>query len=201
MGVAERKLRHKEQVKAAILEEAWQIATTEGWQTLSIRKIADAIEYSIPVIYTHFENKEAILFEFTRKGFSILSEQLKEAKESRQESCQQLDAIAKAYFKFAFGNKAYYQLMFGLGMPPCETVSRVAEMKEFTDVIISVIQTAIKNSKNPDSDAFLKFHAYWSMLHGQVSLQMMNNNGTVSNDLKEKILEDSIASFIKALVS
>lgn len=79
MGIAERKLRHKEGIRIGILEAAWQLVITDGWQSLSIRKIADAIEYSIPVIYNHFENKEAILLEFTREGFEKLAEVLRNA--------------------------------------------------------------------------------------------------------------------------
>jgi AcrR family transcriptional regulator len=76
MGIAERKIRQKEEVRSSILKAAWRLVETEGWQALSIRKIADAIEYSAPVIYDHFENKEAILLEFTRRGFQQLNEQL-----------------------------------------------------------------------------------------------------------------------------
>ena len=69
MGIAERKQRQKGEVKASILQAAWQLVEKEGWQALSIRKIADAIEYSVPVIYDHFANKEAILYEFVKDGF------------------------------------------------------------------------------------------------------------------------------------
>lgn len=48
----------------------------EGWQSLSIRKIADAIEYSIPVIYDHFENKEAILHEMGKDGSGYCQKKL-----------------------------------------------------------------------------------------------------------------------------
>jgi AcrR family transcriptional regulator len=65
MGIAERKIRQKEEVRTSILSAAWKLVVQEGWQALSIRKIADAIEYSVPVIYDHFQNKEAILEEFT----------------------------------------------------------------------------------------------------------------------------------------
>jgi AcrR family transcriptional regulator len=47
----------------SILQAAFTLAKTEGWASLSMRKIADAIEYSAPVVYDYFENKEAILFE------------------------------------------------------------------------------------------------------------------------------------------
>ena len=61
MGITDRKLRQKEEVRTSILDTAWEIVVTEGWQSFSIRKVADAIEYSVPVIYSHFENKDAIL--------------------------------------------------------------------------------------------------------------------------------------------
>ena len=117
MGIAERKLRQKEEVKASILQAAWQLVETEGWQSLSIRKIADAIEYSAPVIYDHFANKEAIMLEFTKRGFQQLNEQLIKQRNSSPIPKQQIEAIAYAYWKFAFNHKEYYQLMYGLGMP------------------------------------------------------------------------------------
>lgn len=80
MGIAERKIRQKEEVKSSILRAAWKLVVHEGWQALSIRKIADAIEYSAPVIYDHFANKEAILLEFTREGFQLLNDELLKAK-------------------------------------------------------------------------------------------------------------------------
>ena len=71
MGVHERRQREKESVRANILQAAFNLAKTEGW-ALSMRKIADAIEYSAPVVYDHFENKEAILFEISLQGFKLL---------------------------------------------------------------------------------------------------------------------------------
>ena len=122
MGIAERKLRQKEEVRASILEAAWKVVETEGWHDLSIRKIGEAIEYSVPVIYDHFANKEAILLEFTRKGFRLLNEDLEHAKSRFENPEQQIEAIAYSYWNFAFTHKEYYQLLYGLGMPGCETV-------------------------------------------------------------------------------
>ena len=126
MGIAERKIRQKEEVRASILNAAWELVEKEGWQALSIRKIADAIEYSVPVIYDHFQNKEAILFEFTKKGFQCLGDNLLKARDRYETPEQQLQAMAYAYCDFALHNKEYYQLMYGLGMPSCETVRQIA---------------------------------------------------------------------------
>ena len=108
--------------------------------------------------------------------------------------------MAQAYWHFAFDQKEYYQLMFGLGMPACETVRGIPEMKTFIDVITSVIRKTIAVSNNPDVDYQLKFHTYWSILHGLVSIHMIGTNQLP--DIKsELILQDAIGGFIKALQS
>src|SRR5688500_12394935 len=112
MGIAERRLRQREEIRSNILSTAWQMVKEEGWQSLSIRKIADAIEYSVPVIYDHFENKKAILLEFGKQGFQLLTKKLTSAKEKHEKPEDQLKAIADAYWNFAFRNKEFYQLMF-----------------------------------------------------------------------------------------
>ena len=70
MGTLERKQRLKEEVRTRILEASWQIVKDEGWHALSMRKIADAIEYTAPIIYGYFENKEAILKRTDHPGIS-----------------------------------------------------------------------------------------------------------------------------------
>lgn len=193
MGIAERKVRQKEEVRASILEVAWKIVEGEGWQALSIRKIAEAIEYSSPVIYDHFDNKEAILLEFTKKGFLLLNEELLSAKGQFTDPALQLEAMVYAYWHFAFTNKEYYQLMYGLGMPSCETAARIPEVGAFTKIIINAINelSAVGNKK--DIDPFLKLHTFWSMLHGLISINMM---GETREEMNLMVLKDFIAGFI-----
>src|SRR5580658_2548423 len=105
MGITDRKLRQKEEVRSMILDTAWQMVLTEGWHSFSIRKVADAIEYSVPVIYSHFENKDAILLEFNRRGFQLLTAALEHAKAGQPEPANQIRAMGRAYWKFAFENK------------------------------------------------------------------------------------------------
>jgi AcrR family transcriptional regulator len=200
MGIAERKIRQKEEFRASILEAAWLQVLTEGWQSLSIRKIADAIEYSIPVIYNHFENKEAILLEFTKEGFQKLADGLEAVKVQHNNPRAQLEAIAYAYWDFAFDNKEYYQLMFGLGIPACDRVKQISEMKSMTMVMISTIKDAIAQSNQPDADYFLKYHTYFSILHGLVSIQMIEKDGK-PDQAKRMILQDAISGFITSLIA
>lgn len=198
MGIAERRIRQKEEVRAAILEAAWDLIIAEGVQALSIRKIADAIEYSVPVIYDHFENKDAILLEFTRRGFVILKADLEAAKAKHDTPAAQLKEMASAYWQFAFANREYYQLMYGLGMPSCDTVKKVPELQAFSGLVIATIQDAILAGKNPSTNAFLKFHTYWSIMHGLISINMMGNVNS-SEEMNRMVLDDAISGFIASL--
>jgi AcrR family transcriptional regulator len=198
MGIVERKIRHKEEVRSGILAAAWNMVTTEGWQSLSIRKIADAIEYSIPVIYNHFENKEAILLEFSKEGYQKLAVILQDAKDSYESSFEQLTGMADAYWDFAFDNKEYYQLMFGLGIPACEMVTQIEEIKSMTSILTSTIKEALHIAGNKNSDPFLKFNTYWSILHGLVSIQMIEREGK-PDKIKKLILKDAMEGFCRSL--
>jgi AcrR family transcriptional regulator len=204
MGISDRKLRQKEEVRASILDTAWEMVVTEGWQSFSIRKVADAIEYSVPVIYSHFENKDAILLEFNRKGFQLLTDALSIAKAGQTHPADQIRAMGRAYWDFAFQNKEYYQLMFGLGIPTCETVSKIPAMATFNEVITSSITAMVPAGQKPSFNPFLKYQSFWSMLHGLVSINMSTlgktaQTGNAHADLPLQVLEDVMCSFIRGI--
>jgi len=198
MGIAERKVRQKEEIRTSILSAAWKLVQQEGWQALSIRKIADAIEYSVPVIYDHFQNKEAILQEFTRRGFRLLNADLEKSKSLILDPARQLEAMAYAYWEFAFHNKEYYQLMYGLGMPTCDAVRQMPELQVFSETIRNPIRALIEAGKNKDTNEFLKMQTFWSMLHGLISINMLGDDAN-QNKYNALILQDFIKTFIAGI--
>ena len=199
MGITERRIREKEEVRLAILTTAWQMVKEEGWQSLSIRRIAEAIEYSAPVIYDHFENKEAILAEFVNEGFRLLSKKIRLAKEKHTDPLKQLKAIADAYWDFALKQKEYYQLMYGVGMACCVGESQADDKTSFVNLIMDSVKQAIAKSKHPRADVCLKYHTFWSVLHGLVSVKIMGNS-PVSGEFNKLVLDDAIDGFIKNLI-
>jgi len=198
MGIAERRLRQKEEIRSSILATAWQMVKEEGWQSLSIRKIADAIEYSVPVIYDHFENKEAILLQFGKDGFGLLIKKMQQAKKKSIDPAEQLTAIADAYWNFAFKNKEYYQLMFGLGIACCETDKCIPEKSAFRDLVMEPINAILANNSKKDVNACLKYHTFWSVIHGLISIKMISYS-EIADELNKLVLDDAIEGFIKNL--
>lgn len=199
MGILERKQRQQEKIRTTILEQSWQIVEEEGWQALSIRKIADAIEYSTPVVYKHFESKDAIVEAFVKEGYALLAGKLSEATAERNHPNQQLVAISQAYWEFALQYPKHYQIMYGLGIPTCEMVFKIDEIKRVSDVICKTMEEAIKAGKNPAMDSHLKSTTFWSILHGLVAISMISEPGCPE---KAKLtLADAVDGFIKALTT
>jgi AcrR family transcriptional regulator len=198
MGIAERRSRQKDEVRSNILSTAWQMVKQDGWQSLSIRKIADAIEYSVPVIYDHFQNKEAILMEFAKEGFQLLSKKIQQASGKYKDPAEQLKTVADAYWNFAFKNKEYYQLMYGLGMPGCEIEKCFPERADFRNLVMEPITAIIAKSKHPKVNPCLKYYTFWSILHGLISIKSMRNPN-VSDEVNKMVMDDAIEGFIKNL--
>ena len=198
MCIAERRQRQKEEIKKHILSTAWQMVKEDGWEAVSIRKIADAIEYSAPVIYDHFENKEALLWEFAKEGFRILSKKIQRAKDTSDEPKEQLKAMADAYWNFAFKNKEFYQLMFGIGMPGCEIEKCFPERLGFRSLVMEPITSIISEGTNSHANPCLKYYTFWSILHGLISMKSMSNAST-SDEINKLVMDDAIEGFIKNL--
>jgi len=191
----ERSIKQKEIVRAAILEAAKTIVLKEGWQAVSIRKIADAIGYSLPVVYNHFESKDAILEEFVKQGFEMLAEVMLTTKTKSNRADQQLVDMAIAYFDFAFSQREYYQMMFGLGMPSCERVNQISEIGKFGSILVSTIQN-LSAADAVTERTILKFHTFWSILHGLSSINMVNMTATPS-EMQQRVLLDAVKGFIQ----
>lgn len=198
MGISERRLRQKEELRTAILGTAWQMVQDEGWQSLSIRKIADKIEYSVPVIYDHFENKEAILFEFAKEGFTLLGKKIGDAKTKNDDPAEQLKLIAYAYWDFAFKYRERYQLMYGLGMQGCEVEKCLPEKTSFRNAVMEPITQLIQKGNNPDANPCLKYYTFWSILHGLISIKKMRGSAA-SDEVNKLVMDDAIEGFIKNL--
>lgn len=197
MGSTERKLRLKEETRINILQGALGIVKAEGWQSLRMRKIADVIEYTTPVIYEYFANKEAILLELTRTGFLRLGKKLKNILEAQADPLQLMEAMWLAYWDFAFQEKELYQLMFGVDMACANAVNKLPE----SDYPALLFKTAIKslygNGVPPEAEIASKYYTYWSIVHGLVSINMVNQGS--SEVVNKHILLQSIMAINRSI--
>lgn len=111
MGVKERQDREREAVRRAILNAARDLFVSEGYPNVSIRKIAERIEYSPAAIYGYFESKDDIFFALAEEGFRLLFA----AEHCADERMQPIDAVRAIFWRFYEFSKThpeYFALMF-----------------------------------------------------------------------------------------
>lgn len=197
MGSKERILRLKDENRQNILDASLQIVKVEGWQALSMRKIADIIEYTAPMIYEYFSNKEAILSELASKGHLMLSKQVKKAKEGQQALEKQLEAMWFAYWHFAFAEKELYQLMYGVGTQCCEMQKSFSHTESYSTLISGIIREIMADKKPTEDLVCQKYFTFWSIIHGLISINLVNKG--MGDDTNQQVLKDAIYGIIKSL--
>lgn len=196
MGSKERIQRLKDENRINILDAALRIVKEEGWQALSMRRIADMIEYTAPTIYEYFASKEAILAELSRRGYLMLGRTMKQAKDEHRSPEKQLEAMWLAYWNFAFEEKELYQIMFGVGVNCCMGSKGKEEESALTLVCDSIRE--IMKDQNPDESLICrKYYTFWSVIHGLISINLVNG-GVCERDNKH-ILKDAIRGIIRSL--
>ena len=201
MASKDRILRLKDETRVNILEAAFKIVKNEGWQALSMRKIAEEIEYTAPIIYEYFANKEAILEELNRKGFILLTGKMQEASDKATSTEDKLEAVWMAYWNFAFAEKELYQLMFGVSMNCCSQQKgpEIAGPTNLVNDLISKLTQGVEGIDEQESEICRWYYTYWSIVHGLISINL-TNRGT-SDRLNRRILQDTIRGITKAIIA
>lgn len=197
MGVQERKQRQRESLRSRILETARDIATKDGWDAVSMRRIAESIEYTAPVIYSHFKDKDDLLKELVGEGFHLLDGAAEKAREGEATAEARLRAVAKAYWKFAFENPEYYQVMFNLQGVICKSAKNAdsdAPANPFAATIGEILLAKGRDAR----EAPELLHSFFSILHGFVSFAMAQKFHWTRKE-SEAHLEKAVERFIRSV--
>ena len=111
MGIAERKNRQKQALRERILDAARRIVMREGFAALSMRKIADAIEYSPATLYLHFASRDEIAQALCAEGYAQLLETFVPLARLA-DPAERLKALGRAYVAFGVAHPETYRLIF-----------------------------------------------------------------------------------------
>jgi AcrR family transcriptional regulator len=115
MGIKERHERDREAVRRSILDAARDLFVTEGYENVSIRKIAERIEYSPAAIYSYFPSKDDIFFSLAEEGFRLLGDPGADAVMKRLQGLAPLDRVRAVFwrlYEFSRQHPEYFALMF-----------------------------------------------------------------------------------------
>jgi len=197
LGIKERRQRQREELRGSILAAAREIASTEGWRAVTIRKIAGLIEYSPPVIYEHFDSKEDLLLELMRMGYAAQLEAIEAAAKSGDGPEEAMLGIARAWMDFAFGSPDLYQVMYGLGSVPLSAVESRKEGEKIARSVGRVVEDTMQKNGRRAEDVEGKVTLLWATVHGLVALAMV---GRIDGGQKEsrRLAEQAARDYLRA---
>src|SRR6266478_3979469 len=117
MGVKERRARQKKFLRQEILDAASELFVRDGYENVSMRRIADRIEYSPTTIYLYFKDKAELLENICNETFSKLSQRLSRIMEQPGEPVERLKRGLIAYIEFGLENPHHYRSTFMMPIP------------------------------------------------------------------------------------
>jgi Transcriptional regulator len=177
MGIAERKEKQKQEIRKMILDASMKLFAEQGFENVSIRKIADLIEYSPTTVYLYFKDKNEILFNLHEIGFQKMAEYNKELWEIRNPLVR-LHKMGENYVRFGLENPEYYDLMFILKAPMEALDERDDCNWKSGDMALGKLKETVAECMNQGlvvkGDVEAMTMAVWGLVHGLVSLAIRN---------------------------
>lgn len=171
MSIKERKARQKTEMRDFILEAALKLFSDKGYDNVSMRKIADEIEYSVGTIYLYFKDRDEIFFELHKMGFEEFYKRQIEVQDIK-DPLRRLTEHGLAYIQFAIDEPMYYDLMF-ISRIPAKTITKQHKWKS-GDRTYEILKLNISQAKDAGyfNDVDIKVAAFslWSFVHGISSL-------------------------------
>ena len=164
MPATARRDRERAQRHQMIITAARELAEAEGWDAVTTRRLAERIEYSQPVLYSHFDGKDAIVRAVALQGFEELAAELRRARTGAEEPGPGLPSLCRAYLDFAVTRPALYQAMFVM---PTDvrfaSEETPAPLRACFDEFVSALPPGTGERE-------LTAEVTWSALHGMAAL-------------------------------
>ncbi len=181
MGPKERRAREREETRTVILDAARELFVSDGYDAVTMRRIADRIEYSPTAIYFHFRDKEALLKELCETDFLTLAQQFTKIAQVK-DPVERLRRTGLAYIEFGIQNPNHYRLMFMTPHPPIEhdeeLVRKGNPEEDAYAFLHSIISECVAKERfrSELKDVDLLAQVIWSGVHGVISLHIAKCN-------------------------
>ena len=182
MGLKERKERERADVREKILDAARELFTRDGVDTVTMRAIADRIEYSPPVIYSHFADKHALIQELCYRDFRALAQAFGHIGRI-EDPLERLRRLARAYIEFALEHSQQYRFLFMTRKDPEDLSAAHAAVQRnpeedayrfLRDTVAEGIGTGGFRPEFKDVEELTQI--LWGSVHGILSLQIAKGN-------------------------
>ena len=190
MSVQERKQRERAQRERLIIATARELAEQQGWDAVTTRLLAERIEYSQPVLYSHFRGKREIIGAVALEGATEMAAAVRAATAAADGPRARVTALARAYLDFADRNPAVYDALFQLdtGLAFADEESPEPLKEGFASLLETLAEVA-----GDGVDPGLFTEVFWAALHGLVTLTRAGRLLTGDGERRVELLVDRLA--------
>jgi len=173
MGVAERREREKVAVRQAILTAAREIFASEGYESVSMRRIAEQIEYSPATIYLYFKDKRDLIHEVCEESFRLLTRKIEKATGKQGDPVERLKKGLRAYIEFGIQHPNHYRTTFMTPREPIEgeKMEDSEGMRAF-QILVNAVTECVRAGRFRETDVMAISQTLWGVVHGVTSLQI-----------------------------
>jgi AcrR family transcriptional regulator len=178
MGTKERRERERAETRARILDAAREMFATQGIGAVTMRAIAERIEYTPTAIYHHFRDKDALIIELCHADFRLLGLELSRVGRTIADPVERLRRIGLAYVEFAITHPHHYQVMFMTRTPPHDhDAIGIEKNNPEEDAYGFLVQTVADGIAagcfRPElADEHELAQIHWGGIHGVISLHL-----------------------------
>jgi len=200
MGIVQRRERERGEIRRKILDAAHDLFAREGYDRVTMRRIADAIEYSPTTIYNHFEDKDDLVQSLCDEDFARLLGAL-QAEQPPAEPVEQIRQLGLAYARFGVDYPNHYRFMF---MTPGK-FEHIHELsgsgQQAFGLLHSAVEKAIESGAFRPGNADAVAQVLWASLHGVVALLITLRpqhwpRAPAVPDLVARVVENSIRGLL-----
>ena len=200
MGIAERREREKEELREKILDAARDLFAKDGYDNVSMRKIASEIEYSPTTIYLYFKDKTELLNEICEKTFAKLIKEMSEIQREGDSPLSCLKQAMKKYVYFALEHPNHYMLTFTQPMPVDlheEYSYDESNGKKAFETMATLVCESMESGELKKDDFMKVSQVIWALGHGLATLLIAHTDFPFVE--KDELIEGSIEMMMEGL--
>jgi len=200
MGITERREREREKIRKKILDAARELFEREGYDKVTMRRVAEAIEYSPTTIYLHFEDKDDLVRALCNEDFARLLEALSLVPPAA-DPIEQIRQLGRAYVAFAVNNPNHFRFMFMSPLHKDEKHTPDEPGSRSFEQLLLAVKRAVAAGRFRDVDPCTAAQVLWMGVHGVACalITMPPENwphGPAANDLVEQVIATGIRGML-----
>jgi AcrR family transcriptional regulator len=173
MGIQERRTRQKLSLRQEILDAARELFVRDGYENVTMRRIAERIEYSPTTIYLHFKDKDELLHEICEEMFRELADQLEAVSAAETDPVEGLKKGLRTYIEYGIRHPQHYRVTFMMPADypiPAEEYPRSSQGGRAFTTLVTAVGKCIAAGRFAETEIMLASQILWAGVHGLTSL-------------------------------